>query len=193
MKHIIIEGGDGLGKNSLIKRLTAHYDYDNVTIRHFNKPPSNLDTDVLDFQIESFTREIELYQKIDQIERLNQRVYENVVIWNRSYHGEYVYGSMFRDYSKEEIWNALQSLEKEIYTNPYFILLTADPEFFLGQEDGHSFSKNLRSKREEMKLFKEIFEKSNLSRKLQLQVNREKKFLSKEEIFKKVLNFIEEK
>ena len=35
MKLLIIEGGDQLGKSSLIKGLCEHFNYDNVTIRHF--------------------------------------------------------------------------------------------------------------------------------------------------------------
>ena len=42
MKHIIIEGSDRTGKNTLIKSICDKYEYNNITIRHFGKPPKDL-------------------------------------------------------------------------------------------------------------------------------------------------------
>jgi thymidylate kinase len=51
MKLIIIEGGDRLGKSTIITGLCKYFNYDNVTVRHFGKPPKGLSPkEVLDFQ-----------------------------------------------------------------------------------------------------------------------------------------------
>ena len=59
MKHIIIEGGDRLGKDTLLKNLCNHFDYNNLTIRHFDKPPKGMSPkETLDFQFEVFYKEM---------------------------------------------------------------------------------------------------------------------------------------
>ena len=69
MKLIIIEGGDRLGKTSLIKGLCEYFNYDNITIRHFGKPPMNLSSeDVLDFQFKCFNYEGNLMHEIKLFE-----------------------------------------------------------------------------------------------------------------------------
>jgi len=195
MKHFIIEGGDRLGKSTLIKHIAELYDYDNVSVRHFGKPPKKLaeDEEFLSYQIKCFYKEGYLLEYIKNLENDIYGYYENIVIWNRSHLGEYVYGQMFRNNVPRNILNSLKTFEEKfiLYNeDTYLILLTADPDFFLKKEDGNSFSKNLIQKTTELKLFKEVFEHSEISNKLIIKVDENGEFISEEEIFNKVIELI---
>ena len=116
MKLIIIEGGDRLGKSTLIENLCKYFNYDNVTIRHFGKPPKELAPDeVLDFQFKCFKNEANLVHEIKRTfdpgySRFHY--YPEIVIWNRAHLGEYVYGQMFRKADKEKLKTRIQYYEK---------------------------------------------------------------------------------
>jgi len=195
MKHIIICGGDQLGKSLLIDGLIKYYNYDNVTIRHFGKPPKKIPNELspLGFQTECFYKEGYLLEKFCQLENDEYNYYENIVIWNRSYLGEFVYAQMFRNIDPKLIEDMIKNFEEKfLLNNPktYLIMLTADPDFFLKQEDGKSFSQNIDKKTEELKLFDEIFNKTLIPNKLKLKVNNGDNFLDKQYILNKVKDFL---
>ena len=64
MKHVIICGVDRCGKDSLIKGICEHLQFDNITIRHFSKPHKG-HSDPLSYQKLAFKNEGEL-TNIDQ-------------------------------------------------------------------------------------------------------------------------------
>ena len=195
MKLILLEGGDNLGKNSLIEGLCKHFNYDNISIRHFGKPPTGLSSiEVLDFQFKCFYNEGNFVQHI--VDRFNEikkhRYYSETIIWNRSHLGEYIYGSLFRNANPEVLKAKLLFFEKHFldYKNVYLITLTSDPEFFLSKEDGNSFSKNLEQKTKELSLFLEAHEFSSIKNKLLVKVDMKGIFRSKENILQETLEFI---
>ena len=197
MKHIIIEGGDRLGKSTIIDSLNKHFNYDNVTIRHFGKPPKTFPSGFspLEFQAECFDKEAELMVYLRQFENDVFNYFENVLIWNRAHLGEYVYGQMFRGQDPLGIKKYLESYEsKYLIDHPdetYLFLLTAnDPEFFLSKEDGNSFSQSLEEKERELRLFDEAFENSLIDKKFKIIVNNGKEFLPKDMIFSYVTQFL---
>jgi thymidylate kinase len=197
MKLLIIEGGDNLGKSLLIKSLCEHFNYDNVTIRHFGKPPKGMSKpETLAFQFQCFNNEAELYKQIKELFSYSKyNYYDNVVIWNRSHCGEFVYGQMFRDVNPQLLKDLLSYYEKFTLDclndkNIYLITLTADPEFFLSKEDGQSFSKNLEEKTRELELFKEAHEISLIKNKKIIKVDQNNQFKLKEDIFQEALTFI---
>lgn len=199
MKLIILEGGDRLGKSTLIKGICDNFNYDNVCIRHFGKPRGNLDpNNVLDYQFECFNKEKRLLQKFIEVTGGDYyRYFEDIMIWNRSHLGEYVYSQMFRGGNAEELKQLLIEWEKfnikrmyEEDCKVYLITLTADPEFFLSKEDGKSFSKTLNEKSIELKLFNEAHNFSLIKNKLLVKVDSNGEFRGKEEILTEVLNFI---
>lgn len=194
MKHIIIEGGDALGKNTLIKEIINYFNYDNIIVRHFAKPPKILPIDISssDFQAKCFYKESILSKQLLNMEQDPYLYYENILIWNRSHLGEYVYSIMFRNRNKDEVETYIknyESLNIDI-DKTYLILLTADPIFFLNHEDGNSFSQNIDQKTQELKLFDEIFEKSIIINKLKLKVNNGTEYLDKQYLFNKVKDFL---
>jgi thymidylate kinase len=197
MKLIIIESPDCLGKNLLIKGLCEYYNYDNVMIRHFGKPPKNLNfKDIEKFQWNAFSDEANfILQSKSNFSTHLESYYENIFIWNRGIHGEYVYSAMFRYGDKEFLANQIRIFEKykfhDTNLDVTFILLTATPEFALSKEDGKSFSQTLEQKTEELNLFNEIFESSSIKKKIKIQVNEGNNFINKEKILKTAIEFIE--
>lgn len=196
MKHILVEGGDGLGKDSLIAGIRKNYRTENFVVRHFGKPPQKFPEGVnpLQYQFTCFSKEAELLNYFRQFEKDEYNYYENIMIWNRTHLGEYVYGQMFRDQDPEKLkkyiyeYELLNLLERD---NTYLILLSAsNPEFFLSKEDGHSLSKKINEKEKELKLFNDIYKLTSLDNKLKINVNIKNEFKSKEEVLSNVLDFI---
>jgi hypothetical protein len=198
MKLLILEGGDALGKNSLIEGICKYFNYDNVCVRHFGKPPKRMTPkEVLDFQFKCFRNEAELFHDIKRrYEYSKYHYFEEIMIWNRSHLGEYVYSQMFRGGDSKELKDKLLHFEKVhlgIYDEIYLVTLTAEPEFFLSKEDGNSFSQTLEEKTKELELFKEIHEISLIKNKLLLKVDflsPNVHFRSKEEILNDVIKLI---
>lgn len=204
MKLIILEGGDRLGKSTLIKGICEHYNYDNVTIRHFGKPPKGMTPEeVLKFQFKAFKKEMKLFYNVysRSIDRLTY--YNEVMIWNRSHLGEYVYSQMFRGGNPEILRKMLQKYEMGFISyDVRLITLTASPEFFNSREsDGHELSKTLEQKTKELELFKEAHNFSRIASKLLLKVDKQVEsdlvfpgpnvFRTKEDILQEAINFIE--
>lgn len=196
-KLIIVCGGDRLGKGTLIKGLCKHYDYKNITIRHCDKPPKNVPKEeILDYQFNCFEQEFNLINYIQSMHR-KYMYHDNIIIYDRFYLGEFVYGQMFRNFNRNLIKNKILELEKknikllQNITNIYLITLTADPEFFMSKEDGKSFSRTLKDKTIELKLFHEAMEFSCINNKLFVRVEEDGKFRPKENIINQVIKFID--
>jgi len=191
MKLIICEGGDRLGKSSLIKGLCEYFNYDNVTVRHFGKPPKNLNPqEVLDFQFKAFDKEMELFHYIRQSSSYDKySYYPETMIWNRSHLGEFIYSQMFRGGDPNILRTKLLNYEKGFISYEVFLItLTADPKFFHSKEDGNSFSDTLEDKSKELELFKEAHNFSSIPKKLLVKVDkRNGKFRSKSDILNEVL------
>jgi len=194
-KLLIICGGDRLGKGSIIKNLCNYYDYKNIIIRHCDKPPTNLKNNILDYQFKVFTQELNFIIYVKNMNR-NLMYHDNIIIYDRFYLGEYVYGSMFRGYDKQLIKNKILDLEKKyLYENdefiPYLITLIADPEFFNSRKsDSHELSKTLEQKTKELKLFKEAHEFSIIKNKHLIKVDKDCIFREKSDILNEAINFI---
>jgi thymidylate kinase len=193
MKLIICEGTDVIGKNTLIEGICDHYEYDNIMVRHFAKPPKDLDgKEALDFQMLTFICENNLLKHISERDKEIYSYHESIVIYNRSYLGEYVYGQMFRNISKEELEKKITNFEEYFISNydPKLVMLTADPSFCLEREDGHSFSQTLEQKTREIELFDEVYDLSSIKDKLKIKVDDLDGFIPKEKILKQVTKFL---
>lgn len=196
MKTIIICGLDRVGKNSLIKGMCEHYEYDNVCVRHCAKPPKNVATDdVYKWQMSCFMKEGNLSQCIKSLENDEHQYYENVLIYNRYYLGEYVYGIMYRNYRKEFISAKIEEFERQYVdiNNTFLITLLAEPQFIMSKEDGNSFATNVTEKIREIDLFKEVHEKSLIKNKLIIKVDECGEYRSKTDILNEVLSLVHDK
>ena len=144
MKLIIIEGCDNLGKSTLIANLVKYYSQNyNVLVKHSGKP-TNRNMDPLDEQREYFINEtINLQMYKHTIEIAEKK--ETLVIYDRFVQGEYVWGSIYRKYSLDDIKHrCIEPVMKNLtfnigQSNIVSILLDASSHFIYYNDDGNSF------------------------------------------------------
>ena len=182
-KLVIIEGTDRTGKDTLVNRLVESSE--NSVKRHFSFPPGDTDEDKAFFQQLSFNQEFRIWRLIDREMR------NTLTVWNRSYLGEMVYGTIYRDTKPHEwVWDLEKHWEMHIDPRVYLVLLYADPEFLVGQEDGKSHSGKLEDKKSEVSAFLETFENTAIQKKLLIKVNKGSEYIDREDIFNQVIAFI---
>jgi hypothetical protein len=186
-KIIIIEGTDNSGKDTLIKNLISHYKDNNfIEVKHFCKPKSHSVIDAAAEQNESFISTANMINEVDN----------RFIIFNRAWYGEYIYGTLYRGRTKEDVLKNILEVEEILKTDNNdisFILLYGEPEFLEKNDDGQSLSEGKKEIiEEEGQLFKEIFEKSTLEKKKLIEVTKNHQFISQEEILQNVLNTVEQ-
>lgn len=184
-KLIIIEGNDNSGKDTLIDGLVNHFNESSIEIFHCNAPKSK-DSD--EAAIEQWNNFMELIDNIYKSEK-------DIVICNRAWYGEYVYGVIYRNRSKESVASDIRKFEEtmklwEDNIQMYYIQLIADSQVLHNNDDGKSLSKNDIDKIElERNNFLEIFGKSKAN-KLMIKVTKNGKYRTKKSILNKTINFV---
>lgn len=178
-KLIIIEGPDRTGKDTLIDKLKTHYTTDNII--HFTgaKEPLNKCDNTIQ-QMHKFTNS---YLEI-------KNTNNNITIWNRSFIGQFVYGQIYqKNYQIDWLYDideALALLDIEIY----LVLLRGDSEFLFHNDDGHSISNSIVDIEQEQEYFKWFYNCTKIQNKILVDVTTKTDYIDKNNIFKKVLNFI---
>jgi thymidylate kinase len=184
MKVIIIEGPDNCGKDTLIGKILEQFP--TVTMIHCSKPFSKKHS--------SKEQDLLFNSYVDEI--VNQTYNTHILLFNRGFHGEYVYGTIYRKRNLIEVENMIRNCELKLKNSNYEIyyiqLINESIETLSKNEDGLSLSSgNIDLIKKESELFKEIFNKSILNKKLIYVNNSEKTgFRSKESIFNDVMKFI---
>lgn len=167
MKLIIVEGVDCVGKSTIIQEIVKYYDEYNITIRHFGRPKSNNPNL---FQYNAFKSEVDIVKNIKANEIFFYRHYPNIIIWNRSHIGEYVYGQLYRCLSNEESLSMIDNIDNSLYELAIsypnnleikLIYLYASSDLLIKTEDGESIGKKIEEKEKELLLFDEIINDSN--------------------------------
>lgn len=169
MKLVIFEGPDNLGKSTLIHKLVDfHKDNMDITLMHFTGPKGNPSCPFL-HQIYSFNVimskihdmaekehrghfEHSAYVPTDDCEKWDlgdiDVVRENLVILDRSWFGEFVYGQMYRNAKEHDIFVELENLYENHIASAmnievYVVHLDARPEFILEHDDNKSITSTL--------------------------------------------------
>lgn len=196
MKIIIVEGTDRTGKDTLINELKNLGS--RVLINHCGKP-------IGDTHYEQAMNQEKLFNGYIN-DLFNDRYFGicDLVIFNRAWYGEYVYGTLYRERTKEEVNRMISFIEYDlnrfndiinvltVLDGVYYIQLVNDSvKLALSNDDGNSISNDKGNILKEIELFKEVYELSNINKKL-IKVNDGDEFRSKEDILNEVLNFINE-
>ena len=186
MKLIIIEGGDRVGKDTLVKNLQEYFfDKDvSLMIKHWGFPQGKTNEEKTAYQKEQFRNEFARFNTLRDVKDM-------VVIWNRSHIGEMVYGPLYRG-SDPKSW--VISLEEEFRFDRdpeiYLIYLKADPEFLAVNDDGRSFSNKIVDKQQELRFFREAYESSKIMKKLMIKVNKQNEYIESTRILDEVIQFV---
>lgn len=186
----MVESIDNLGKDSQINKLYNEYkDKYNISIRHFEKPKPKQNESPLEFQFISFDNEIDYLNNISMMEKqFDYYNKENLIIYNRFYLGEYIYGTLYRKFSKDDILNAIfnpieNRMLKFLSIFDVLIINLWTDNFDIIIDDNKSLSKGSHDKMLiEQNLFKEIIDESVFTSEF-VQVNDGNKFKSKDDIF----------
>ena len=184
MKLFIIEGPDRVGKNTIINGLTNIHS--NVVIRHFSTPKGKTSLDKQRFQMNSFNHEFSIYRNNSSL----FEGHESIWIWNRSHIGEYVYSTLYRNLNADWIFDLEKQYGFNYDKNVYLLNLTADTEFLVKNEDGHSFASDIKSKQSELFLFKDAFDTSVIQNKLSLKVDDNGNYVKSDVILNKIKEFL---
>ena len=187
MKVIIIDGPDNTGKNTIIHDILEHND--SVKVIHCHKPENSADDPLREM------RKVYFYHTDTLCEDMKHRT-ADVVVFNRYYIGEWVYGQMYRDESPIDIWILIQEIEHCLITNIgrdniyYIQLLSSSPELLMRNDDGRSLSNGEFDKiSKELSMFKKAYGFSRLNKKI-IYINEGDRFRPKQDIIKEVHQFI---
>lgn len=187
MKLLIIEGLDRCGKDTLIESLSK--DYPHIVRSHFGFPKGETNEEKAEYQVRSFNQEFAIQKTIR--ETYGEHYFaDGIYIWNRSHVGEYVYGPMYRGTTTD--W--IKDLEAEYFSDDlqvYLVLLYADAEFLIKNDDGKSFSNKVEKKAQEIETFIQAFHTSSISNKLLIKVNEGESYIDQSNITYRVQKFIE--
>jgi thymidylate kinase len=169
---IIVEGPDRVGKDTLILELTDYFTekgeiYHNVYYRNIKN------RDVRTMSEKFFEDSLRLLKS------------DFNIISNRSHLDEAVYGTMYRGYNGDYVFD----LEKKVFPEEMdvvLILLTDEPENLIKREDGKSFSAKLEDKKRELSLFEHAFAMSRAKHKIRVNIAGK----SIPEVYEEVINQI---
>lgn len=186
MKVIIIEGPDNTGKNTLIQNILDNNKI--VKVIHCDKPESKDDP----FEEQCRTFYIHSYNTFQDFKNSNI----DVVVFNRFYQGEYVYGQMYRDGNPDKIKQMVAICEDYLlknigYDDIYYIqLLSTSSKLLKRNDDGKSLSgADVEKMNKEVELFNEIYEFSQLKKHI-IYINDGDDFRTREDILIEFNDFI---
>jgi hypothetical protein len=187
VKIIIIEGPDNTGKNTLINSIIENNNI--VKLIHCGTPKS---------KDNPYQEQKDLFKKLSNIAISEYRANEtDVIVFNRFYQGEYVYGQMYRNGSPIEIKQFIRNLESVLVANIfeedlyYVQLLSSSPKLLIKNDDGKSLSEADENKIwKEIRLFENVFDESKIWKKKRIYINNGDCFRDRQDILNEFNNFI---
>lgn len=186
MKIVIIEGTDNTGKDTLIASIKDYFCDLRVKEIHCSTPKHK---HYIDAAIEQDAYFLELVDNI-----IENKYDVDVVIFNRAWYGEYVYGPIYRYRNCEDVKKVILRLEEKLkdFDVSYIQLLSNNVSFLVKNDDGKSLANNnVNLMGVEYEHFRQVFELSTIKKKELIIVNDENgKFKSKKYILDIALNTI---
>ena len=188
MKIIIIEGVDNTGKNTLIQSVIDNNKI--VKLVHCDKPELEPGDDPFEEQCRLFY--IHAYNAVQ--DKIRKDI--DVIVFNRYYQGEYVYGQIYRNGDPNKIKQMVSIVEDYLlknfdYDDIYYVQLSSTSVNLLKKnDDGKSLSNaNMYMMQRELNLFDEIYDYSIL-KKHKILINDGDNFRTREDILIEFNDFI---
>lgn len=144
MKLYIIEGPDNTGKSTLAEAIKDFYiknegiNAERILIEHFGIPEGRNDKEKAKNADKSYKSYVKNLKKMTSI--------YDVIILDRAWYGEYVYGPIYRGRDKDEVALMIRNVEDMLLNildedNIKLIITTTDnTKFLINYEDGKSLS-----------------------------------------------------
>lgn len=160
--NILIEGVDCVGKDTQIRFLETEFEKLGKVVHIIHYSNIKLENNE-NIEIASKLRYREMFNLLNKSDDLN------IFIFNRSHLGEMIYGPIYRNYSGNYVLDFEKDFMKNEHQDTKLILFTDDAEKIIERDkkrgDNQSFSTDLDTKKKEIELFDNAFEKSILNKK----------------------------
>lgn len=179
---IILESPDNCGKSTQVQKLIHLFHDKSIHQLHYSS--------VKGFESKEDIKAYSCKLYSDMFKLLYTNYKDMHFILDRSHIGEMVYGPIYRKYSGdyvlyiENYWKDF----KEFWNEIYLITFIDSPESIIKREDGFSFSTNFSTKKLEIDLFEEAFNKSLIKNKLLINI----KDYNEEQVFQQIKDFLYE-
>ena len=169
MKVLIFEGLDNVGKSTIAKMIADYYvQWYNVLFIH-SRYPSSLCEDPFKYQYDEFTTKAKMVRSLLKYEEVeaDHPLEEALVIMDRSWLDEYVYGQIYRKEKPDDIKNLIKdcfTLLKMQDIQVCIVHLKSDILLSIENDDSHSFTSTMEmdekksTVKNEQNLFNEIIE-----------------------------------
>lgn len=189
MKIIIIEGTDNTGKDTLIKAIRKQFSGFKIKNIHCSTPKHKHPIDAAIEQDAYFLGLVD-----DILENKND---SDIIIFNRAWYGEYVYGPIYRNRKQKDVKEMILRLEEKLqdFDITYIQLLSNNINLLVKNDDGKSLADNKTHLMfVEYQYFQQIFRASKIKKKKLIYVNDENgNFKSKADILKTAMKTINKK
>lgn len=157
---VIVEGPDRCGKGSFIEEFRDNIDTPRQLVIHSGKPPHNTPSK----KTWATLYNLSLIKSVHTLSKTN-----NVIILDRSYLGEYVYGLIYRNakYTAKSFNDFENATIKQLLNTIHVVLVnfTDTVENVSSREDGSSHIASLHTKRLEHRKFEELHNLSIINHK----------------------------
>lgn len=192
IKHVVIEGVDRLGKDSLIQGiqdnlgyfLNVHYQKPSI-LQKYKKERVNQSNLTVDQRWSLILRD---YQEQSFINMFRLLSGDCRVILNRAHLGEYVYSPLYRKYDGSYVFD-LEDMFIDTgskFREQSLLVLLTTSDFSFIEDDGLSL--DFSKKEAEQELFKKAFSRSKFTNKLMIDVSNSKgSYRPHQEILESVL------
>lgn len=198
MVTLHFEGADNIGKSTIINKLVNYFkDTKDITLMHCKGPRPSEGEDPFVYQSRSFKEKAMKINSILSVENAFSTSEKNIVILDRSWYGEYVYGQIYRNANPERITEMIKRCEDILYCPNIVIYLKASSKFILNNDDNKSLSstydkhERLSKIENELKLFSECFEKVSPANFLEINVEDDNgNFRKIEDIFNEIIVYL---
>jgi thymidylate kinase len=162
-KFIVVEGLDNSGKDTQIKNILAKLIYKPSHVLHYSAIPGVTPDKALEYNHILYPDMFNLMKEAEDKRNL---------VFNRSYLGEFVYGKMYRNYDVDYVFEIEKKYVNEDYWKKlYLIIFIDDVENLIKREDGLSFSVDPIKKQEEIDRFNLIYDKTNIEKKILINIS----------------------
>lgn len=198
MVTLIFEGPDNLGKSTIINKIVSNFkDTRDICMMHSTGPRNLNGEDPFTHQSNVFREKVMKLLMLNSTELQLKTCPSNIVILDRAWYGEYVYGQIYRNADPTELLNMINTCNLMLSSTKFVVIqLTASPEFVVSHDDGLSFTSDMEKTERlekvsrEIELFNECFENMTGSHyKMTINVEGEKlNYRNIDEIYSEIMN-----
>ena len=163
---IIVEGADRTGKGTFVETIRRLSQSFKVVHLHSTKPPQLTWTPYKNVNTQKHRIWAAQYYNnlINNVHLLKE--HNDIIILDRSYLGEYVYGPLYRNINYSTLELLHQEESYKLPDNTILVYLKDSAENLIDREDGNSHVSTIAEKQSELNIFNTVINNSIISNKI---------------------------